>query len=104
MGELACQVNFSEKSFTAETRRKHRVEHLNRHLALRMTFLGQEHGAHSPTAELALDRIPIGEGCLELFLEIAQSLDFQSCTVAPAEMIQGGYPAAALAVTSLSIV
>ena len=104
MSELRCQVDFSEKPFTAKSGSEHRVEDLYRHLALRVAFLGQEHGAHSPTAELALDRVPIGEGCLELFLKIAQSLEFQSRKITSAVLIQGRYHVVALAATSLSIV
>ena len=73
MLEPGGDLDLAEEALGAERGGQLRPEDLDRDLAAVLQVLGEIHVAMPPTAELALDRVAVGEGSPELL----QSLLFQ---------------------------
>ena len=72
MAELRGQPDLEEKPLRAKARRQFRVQHLEGDPAILPEILCQVHRSHSTAAELALERVAVGQGGLESFQGLDQ--------------------------------
>src|SRR6478672_2047468 len=66
MAKPRRNLDFLEKSIRSNRADEFRKEHLERHLAVVLSVVRQKDDRHSPAAELAVDRIDVGQGSPEL--------------------------------------
>ena len=65
VGELSGDLNLAEEPVRAEHRRQRGPKDLDRDVTVMLPVLGEEDMRHAPVAELALDRVVVGEGRLQ---------------------------------------
>ena len=65
MLELGGELDFAVEPLGADRGAEFGVEHLDRDLAVVLDVLRQEDGRHAARPELALDAVPVGNGCLQ---------------------------------------
>ena len=69
MSEPRRHLDLTQEPLGADRGRDLWPEHLERDLAAVAEVLGQEHGCHSASAQLALDGVATGEAGVEAMLE-----------------------------------
>src|SRR5215831_6716560 len=67
MSQACEQLDLAGEALGAERRADLRTKHLERHLSLVLQVLGEIHGRHPARANLALDRVPLGERVAQRF-------------------------------------
>jgi hypothetical protein len=72
--ELRSELDLLEEALGAEHRRELRVQHLDGHEPVVPHVLREPHGGHPTAAELALQRVTVGQRCLQLFDDLPARL------------------------------
>ncbi len=70
MVEVCRDLNLTQKTLGSQRRGQLGPQHLHRDLAVKLEVFGQVHRRHTPSADLPLDGVAVGEGGLEAIEEI----------------------------------
>jgi hypothetical protein len=72
VAQLSSDLDFAEKTFRAEVGRQVAAEHLECDLAMMAQIPGKIDRGHATTAELALERVALGQRRFEAFQGVGQ--------------------------------